>query len=190
VRAGNALAKAFTSLTEKELKEAQELSEPRVVGRLGTAQSQKGSSMETYFFALLALAMGMLMSVYLPMNTSVSKYSGSPFAANASFYLVGLVASIAILAVFGDLRAALKLKSVPPYLFLTGVMSNLVVLSTIFLIPRFGARKAFVLLLAGQVIMAIIVSHFGLLESPKDPITVQKLVGAALLILGAIISMT
>ncbi len=145
--------------------------------------------MQTYIFALIAFVMGMLMSVYLPMNSSISRYSGSPFAANLSFYLVGVAASIVILALFGDLRGALKLKSVPPYLFLTGVMSNLVVLSTIFVIPRFGARKGFILMLAGQVIMAIIVSHFGLLESPKDPITMQKLIGAALLILGAVISM-
>jgi len=144
--------------------------------------------MQTFFLALLTFAMGMIMSVYLPMNSSVSRYIGSPFAANFAFYLIGLVASIVIFAVFGDLRAALKFKSVPPLLFLTGVMSNLVVLSTIFLIPRFGARKVFVLLLAGEVIMAIIVSHFGILESPKDPITLQKLVGAALLILGAFIS--
>ena len=146
--------------------------------------------MQTYFFALLAFAMGMLMSVYLPMNTSISRYSGSPFAANFSFYLVGLVASIVVFAVFGNLRDALRLKSVPPYLFLTGVMSNLVILCTIFLIPRFGARKVFVLLLAGQVIMAVIASHFGILESPKDPINLQKIAGAALLIVGAILSMT
>jgi bacterial/archaeal transporter family-2 protein len=145
--------------------------------------------MQTFLLALLTFAMGMIMSVYLPMNSSVSRYSGSPFAANFVFYLIGLVASLVIFAVFGDLRAGLKFKSVPPLLFLTGVMSNLVVLSTIFLIPRFGARKVFVLLLAGEVIMAIIVSHFGILESPRDPITLQKLVGAALLIIGAFISM-
>ncbi len=143
----------------------------------------------TYFFALLAFAMGLLMSVYLPMNSSISRYSGSPFAANLAFYVVGVAASIVILALFGDLKDALKLKSVPPYLFLTGVMSNMVVLSTIFVLPRFGARRGFILMLAGQVIMAVIVSHFGLLESPKDPITLQKLIGAALLILGAVISM-
>jgi transporter family-2 protein len=149
----------------------------------------KGSFMQTYFLALLVFVVGMMMSVYLPMNSAVSRYSGSPFAANAAFYLVGLVASIVIFALFGDLRDALKLKSVSPYLFLTGVMSNLVILSTIFLIPRFGARKVFMLLLAGQVIMAIIVSHFGILESPKDPITLQKIIGAALLIIGAIMAM-
>ena len=145
--------------------------------------------MQTILFALLTFGMGMIMSVYLPMNSSVSRYSGSPYVANFTFYLVGLAASIVIFAVFGDLRAAIKLKGVPPVLFLTGVMSNLVVLSTIFLIPRFGARKVFVFLLAGEVIMAIIVSHFGLLESPKDPITLRKLAGAVLLILGAVISM-
>jgi bacterial/archaeal transporter family-2 protein len=129
------------------------------------------------------------MSVYLPMNGIVSRLTSSPFAANAIFYFVGFVASVVILAVFGDLRAALRFKSVPPYLLLAGAMSNLLVVTTIFLIPRFGARRVFVFLLAGEVIMAVIVSHFGLIESPKDPITWQKITGAALLILGAVISM-
>ena len=36
--------------------------------------------------------------------------------------------------------------------------------------------------------MVMAVSHFGLFESPQDPITVQKLIGAAFLVIGAIIT--
>jgi uncharacterized membrane protein YdcZ (DUF606 family) len=36
--------------------------------------------------------------------------------------------------------------------------------------------------------MAVIVSHFGILESPHDPINMKKLIGASLVIMGAIIS--
>ena len=36
--------------------------------------------------------------------------------------------------------------------------------------------------------MAIVVSHFGLLESPKDPINMKKMIGAVPVLAGAIFS--
>jgi transporter family-2 protein len=144
--------------------------------------------MQTLLYILLAVLMGAVLSVYLPMNSAVSRYLGSPVAANAVFYLVALVTTIVALALSGSFRTVEQLKTVPAYLFLAGVMSAFMVLGTTFLIPRIGARRLFILQVAGQVLMAIVVSHFGVLESPKDPVTVRKLVGAALLLLGAIVS--
>jgi bacterial/archaeal transporter family-2 protein len=43
--------------------------------------------------------------------------------------------------------------------------------------------------IGGQIIMAMIIGHFGVLESPKDPISLRKFVGAALLALGSFVSM-
>ena len=145
--------------------------------------------MQTLLYALLAILMGAMMSVYLPMNSVVARYLGSPLTASIAFYVVGLLTSLVILGLFGDLKTILKFRNVPPYLFLTGVMSAVLVLGMIVLVPKFGARKVFILLLAGQVIMAIIVSHLGILESPKDPINLRKLVGAALLVIGVVVSM-
>jgi len=36
--------------------------------------------------------------------------------------------------------------------------------------------------------MAIVISHFGLLESPQDPVNLKKLAGALLVIAGAVLS--
>jgi uncharacterized membrane protein YdcZ (DUF606 family) len=78
----------------------------------------------------------------------------------------------------------------PPYLYLTGFISAFIVLSITFLIPILGARKLVNLSLAGQILMAMIVSHLGILESPHDPITLKKLFGASLFITGAIVSVS
>ncbi len=142
----------------------------------------------TSLYILLAVLMGVTMSVYLPMNSTVAKHFGSPITANVLFYFVGLLTTIVMLVSFGDVRTILKTKELPPYLFLTGAMSAVMVLGAIFLIPKIGARKMTTFLITGQVIMAIIVSHFGLLQSAKDPITLQKFIGAVLLVLGAMIS--
>ncbi len=144
--------------------------------------------MQTLLYVVLAVLMGALLSVYLPMNSSVSRYLRSPVAANAVLYLVALLTTILALVLSGSQRTVQQVKTVPAYLFLAGVMSAFVVLGTTFLIPRIGARRLFMLQVTGQVLMAMVLSHFGALESPRDPVTVRKLVGAALLLLGAVVS--
>ena len=144
--------------------------------------------MQTLLYILLAVLMGTALSVYLPMNSLVSRYLGSPVAANAVLYSVALTTTILVLVLSGDFRAVQQLKTVPTYLFLAGVMSAFIVLGTTFLIPRIGPRRLFILQISGQVVMAMVVSHFGMLESPQDPLTMRKLVGAALLVLGAVVS--
>ena len=140
------------------------------------------------FLLILAVVLGAAISIYMPMNGAIAKVAGSPIVANVLFYFVGLLTSLALLGVFGDFRAVLKLKNLPPLLLLTGVMSALMVLGTIFLLPKLGAGKLFLLQIVGQIGMAMLVSHFGLLESPQDPITAQKIIGAAFLVIGAIIT--
>jgi len=62
------------------------------------------------------------------------------------------------------------------------------IIGTTYLIPRVGARKFFILVITGQILMGIIISHFGILESPKDAVTLKKMLGALLIVVGALIS--
>jgi transporter family-2 protein len=132
--------------------------------------------------------MGIMISIYLPMNSSVSKYLGSPITANISFFMVALIVAILIFAFFGDYKTVFKFKDVPPYLYLTGVGAACMVLGTTFLITKIGARKLFILVIAGQILMAMVISHFGVLGSAKDAISLKKIIGAIILIIGAAIS--
>ena len=146
--------------------------------------------MQAILFIGMAFVMGIIMSVYLPMNSAVARYIGSTITANVTFFLVAFLASLIIFIFFGQFDTLHKTRDVPIYLFLTGIISAFIVLGTTFLIPHIGARKFFIILIAGQIVMAIIISHFGILESPKDPINVKKIFGASIVILGAIISIS
>ena len=144
--------------------------------------------MQNTIYIVLSFSMGLIMSIYLPMNSSVAKYLGSTITANVTFFFVALLTSVLILLLSDQFNAIKHLKDVPALLYLTGFISAFVVLGTTFLIPQIGARKFFILLLTGQILMAIVVSHFGLLESPKDPINMKKMIGAVLVLAGAIFS--
>ena len=144
--------------------------------------------MSTGLYTLLALFIGAIISIYFPMNSAVSRHMGSPLTANISFFVVALLTSIFLFAIWGDAKTLNNIKQVPSYLFLTGFISAFIVLGTTFLIPQLGARKFFILTIAGQIVMAMIISHFGILESPEDPISMKKLIGASIVIIGAFIS--
>lgn len=146
--------------------------------------------MQNLLFLIIAVVMGITMSIYLPMNSSVSKYLGSVFAANITFFFVALITSVVLFLMFGEFNTIGRLKDVPVYLYATGIISAVIVLGTTFLIPHFGARKLFILIISGQIIMAIIVSHFGILESPKDQVTIKRLIGALMVIVGAYVSVS
>ena len=147
--------------------------------------------MQFILFVLAAFSMGIITTVYLPMNSSVAKYVGSPIVANVAFFLVALLTTLVALSAtlwlapnIEGLQTVQKLRTVPTYLYLGGACSALFILGTTVLIPRLGANIFFVLFVSGQVVMAVIISHFGLLESPKDPISLQKIIGIMLLIAG------
>lgn len=132
--------------------------------------------------------MGGIMSVYLPMNGTISKCIGSSLTANVTFFLVAFLTAITLFLVFGDFKTLLKIRYVPPYLFLSGFFSAFIILGTTFSIPYLGARKFFILLITGQILIAILVSNYGILSSTQDPMTIKKAIGASLVILGAFIS--
>jgi transporter family-2 protein len=144
--------------------------------------------MQAATYIIFTFLMGIIMSIYLPMNSSVSKYIGSSITANVIFFTIALITAIVIFLFFGEFQSIYRMNEVPAYLYLPGFLSAFIILGTTLLIPHIGARKFFILLIAGQIVTAIVISHFGVLESPSDPISIKKMLGASLVIAGAIIS--
>lgn len=142
--------------------------------------------MSTYI--IIAFLMGVTLSVYLPMNSSASKYLGSSIAASATFFVVATMTVLLILVLGGYHHSLARIRNVPPYLHIAGIISAFFIIGTTFLIPKIGARTFFIMLVSGQILMAIIISHFGILESPQDPISLKKTLGAILVIAGAVLS--
>lgn len=146
--------------------------------------------MNSGIYILLALMIGVISAIYLPMNSSVSRYLGSPLTATITFYTVALVTTVVMFFFIGDATTLKNIGSVPIWLYLTGFVSAFIVIAITFLIPKLGARQLVILSIAGQLVMAMIVSHLGVLESPRDPITLKKVIGAGLLFAGAVVSVS
>lgn len=122
------------------------------------------------------------------MNSATSRYLGSAITANMIFFLIAFISALLIFILLGDWKTVNNIKLVPNWLFLSGVISAFMILGSVFLIPRMGAGQFFVLLLSGQILMAILIGHYGFLELPQDSISLTKLIGAGMVIIGAYLS--
>jgi len=143
-------------------------------------------SLDQHGYSLLSVAMGLALAIYLPILSHSGKIIGSPILANIPFYTLGLLTSFLLSLMMGSkLSDYSKLSGVPPWMFIAGVVSGLMILGTTFLIPRIGPGPFFVLMVTGQIIGGALLSHYGLLGAPLDTVTLKKIAGMALVVAGA-----
>ena len=94
-----------------------------------------------------------------------------------------LLAARQSLSGYGDgLRA-------PVWLWAAGVMGLIVIFTITFATPRIGATATIGLLIAGQLAMGAVIDRFGLFGLEQIPIGWTRLLGIALLALGAALSL-
>jgi len=148
--------------------------------------------------AILAFFAGACIAVQAAMNAQLGQVFNNSLLATsyaffASFILVSIITAYFGLSIQVELAdkpltmLAEMIKYVPWYLWFSCVFSVIGVASFYFLIPKMGVGNVMSYALAGQIIAAMIISHFGLFDSPNKIISVTKLMGTLLLILGIIL---
>ena len=70
---------------------------------------------------------------------------------------------------------------------LLGLLGAIYVASVTMLGPRLGAMTMVALVIAGQLTVALVVDQFGILGYPQIAVTPTRLLGAALLLAGALL---
>ena len=139
--------------------------------------------MKVYLFVLMFLIGGVLV-LHLAMNAQVGVILKNSKMGNAFFWVIGGITAIIIGLFSWDVEVFTRLKEVPLWLLTAGILGAVLVFGIAWTMPKIGAASAFVLMIAGQVITGLIFSHFGILGSPIEPITLMKILGALLLIGG------
>jgi len=137
-------------------------------------------------FSLLSFVIGIVLSVHLSMNSQVGALLKNPRMGNAIFWTIGAVAAIIIGVTSSDAGAVFdRMNEVPMWLWTAGILGASLVFGIAWIIPQFGAGATFIVMIAGQVIAGLVLSHYGVLGSALEPINWMKVFGALLLIAGA-----
>lgn len=137
---------------------------------------------------LFTMFLGVVLAVHLSMNGKVGSVLNNARVGNALFWCIGAVMAL-LIGLMGWRGGALApLKDVHPALLTAGALGATLVFAIAWLIPQAGAGPVMIVLLAGQIIGGLLLSHFGWLGSPVDRISAAKLAGVALMIAGAAIA--
>jgi len=134
------------------------------------------------------MLLGVVLAVHLSMNGKVGSVLNNPRVGNALFWCIGAVGALAIGLTGWQSGALGPLKDVHPLLLTAGVLGACLVFAIAWLIPQVGAGPVMITLLAGQVLGGLLMSHFGWLGSPVQPITFTKIAGVAVMIGGVVLA--
>ena len=137
---------------------------------------------------VFTMFLGVVLAVHLAMNGKVGSVLNNARVGNALFWCIGAVGALAIGLTGWQTGALGPLKQVHPVLLTAGVLGACLVFAIAWLIPQVGAGPVMITLLAGQIIGGLLMSHFGWLGSPVQPVTMTKLEGVALMIGGVVMA--
>lgn len=136
-------------------------------------------------YYLLPLIAGIAMSIQSGINSQLREAIQHPLMAALISFLVGTVA-LSLLLIFyrQPLPPMAGYSAINWYKFTGGLMGAFIVLVALISVSKIGASNMFVLIVAGQLITAVIMDYFGLLGLAERPINFEKSIGIALLIAG------
>jgi transporter family-2 protein len=136
---------------------------------------------------LLGIIAGSMITIQNILNSALGKRTG-----NLGSVLLLTLVSIALLLVLIALFPGMAdLKQLPRlsewYLYVGGVLGVVILATPIFLIPRIGATSTLTALVVGQLVLALVVDHFGLFSFPRIEINIPRIMGLVLLVAGALL---
>ncbi|HOL71910.1 MAG TPA: DMT family transporter [Bryobacteraceae bacterium] len=137
---------------------------------------------------VLTMFLGVILAVHLAMNGKVGAVLNNARIGNALFWCIGAAGAVLIGLTGWRSGALAPLKEVHPALFTAGILGATLVFAIAWLIPQVGAGPVMITLLAGQVLGGLIMSHFGWLGSPVQPITLAKVIGVLVMVGGVAIA--
>jgi bacterial/archaeal transporter family-2 protein len=139
--------------------------------------------MKAYLYVLTML-LGVVLTVHLAMNGKVGVAINNARVANAVFWCIGAVGAV-LIGLTGWQPGALNgVRTVNPVLLTAGLMGASLVFAIAWLIPQIGAGPMTFSLLAGQIVGGMVLSHFGWLGSPVQPISITHILGALVMLAG------
>ena len=146
------------------------------------------SFFNTYFFIILAVVAGMMMPTQAAINNKLADSVNSPILSAFISFAVGTVALfLYILATGIPLGNLFLAKNAPLIAWIGGILGAIFVASTIILVPRIGVALTFSLIIAGQMLVTLIIDHFGVLGVPEKPINLMRVLGATLITIGVVL---
>jgi transporter family-2 protein len=122
-------------------------------------------------------------------NSALGKHLGDPIHAALVSFGTGFIALLIISLVFsGGFPSVEKLSSIKPINLIGGILGVAYITSMVIFVPKIGIANALVASLCGQVILSLVLDHFGLLGLNIKSIDFPKILGALFIVAGLLLT--
>lgn len=145
--------------------------------------------MNQFLLSCLAFIGGVFLAIQASLNTNLGILLKKPVFASVAQTASGTIFALLIVALtVKTLPSTETMKQVPFYLWFTGGLFTVLGVSIYyFTIPKLGLSTMITLGLSGQIIFAMVASHFGWLNMPVEPITLRKSLGVVFMLAGILL---
>ncbi|MBF0678118.1 MAG: DMT family transporter [Devosia sp.] len=144
--------------------------------------------METVLWALLGIVAGACIATQAPINAQLGRALNVPIAAAGVSFVAGAIFLWAIAFAYSHFaNIPIDFAAPAPWMFVAGgVLGAIYVFSNIMLTPMIGAAAVMALSVAGQLVGGMFLDKIGFMGMAVREISMGRLAGAALLVVGAI----
>ncbi len=132
-----------------------------------------------WLYPLLALAGGVALGIQAVVNGGLGKKVG-PIEGSFISFLVGTAGLFFVVLFFGK-GNILAISQVPKWQLIGGLLGALSVFVIVLVVPRIGVTSVLISVIAGQILIGLIIDHFGLFGSRSIPIDYKKAIAVLLL---------
>jgi bacterial/archaeal transporter family-2 protein len=141
-----------------------------------------------YIFLILAFLCGAIYPIQGSLNGKLLSYTGNSIITAIISFLAGLFGLIVV----GFLnkipwQQAFAVKNAPWYTLTGGLLGAFYVATVVIVLPRLGMVLTFSLIVAGQIVLSVIMDHFGLLGNAIREISLGRTAGLILLVIAIIL---
>jgi bacterial/archaeal transporter family-2 protein len=134
-----------------------------------------------------ALASGAFAALQTPTNAMLARAVNSPVNAALVSFAVGTVALAILACALGVRPSPAAVRALPAYAWAGGLYGAFFVTAAAFAAPRIGLAVFIALLIAGQLGMALLLDHLGAFGLPRQPISLVRLLGVLLILVGVLL---
>jgi bacterial/archaeal transporter family-2 protein len=133
-----------------------------------------------FILPLLALIGGMALAAQGQINGGLGKKIG---VIESSFmnFAVGTLVLLFILLFFGSGNIS-AVSTVPKWQIIGGLLGAFFVMMQVIVVPKIGVSTTFIAVIVGQIILSVVIDHFGLFGGTRFPIDKQKALAILLML--------
>lgn len=140
-------------------------------------------------FPFLAIIAGAATAFQPLINAKLNGQMGSAIWASFVSFGTGTIILFFLAYVTTGKFMSFETEGLKWWMFLGGALGAVFVTVALYLVPYLGVATMIALFIAGQLISAALLEHFGIMAVAPNPITTPKIIGLVLLAAGAFITL-